>query len=147
MPDTAPPGRPEACVQVLTAEVRVLVVGSRQVTLSVYRQLDTVAFDDIEPFSRVSTRDALTYEIWVVGRGGDGALVRCWLPEPFAWPQAEDRSLSCRWEGEYLWLQKTPAEGVYVRRVLPHVREREAEAFATAQAWRNLPLIVLAGLR
>ena len=41
-------------VQVLTAEVRVLMVGSRQVTLSVYRQLDPVAASDIEPFGRVS---------------------------------------------------------------------------------------------
>jgi hypothetical protein len=32
----------EAKVEVLTAEVRVLMVGSRQVTLSVYSQLDEV---------------------------------------------------------------------------------------------------------
>lgn len=147
MPDRTPTGRHDARVQVLTAEVRVLMVGSRQVTLSVYSQLDTVAFDDIEPFGRVRSRDALTYEIWVVGRGGNGSLVRSWLPRPYAWPRDEGGSLSCRWEGECLWLQNTPTGGVYVRRFLPQAREREDEAFAAAQAWRDLPLIVLAGLR
>jgi hypothetical protein len=42
-----------ATVEVLTAEVRVLQVGSRQVTLSVYRQLDHVPAAEIEPFGRV----------------------------------------------------------------------------------------------
>lgn len=147
MPDMTPAGRYDARVQVLTAEVRVLMVGSRQVTLSVYSQPDTVAFDGIEPFGRVWSRAALTYETWVVGRGGNGTLVRSWLPKPYAWPRADDGSLFCRWEGDYLWLQDTPAGGVYVRRFLPQAREREDEAFAAAQAWRDLPLIVLAGLR
>lgn len=63
-------------VQVLTAEVRVLMVGSRQVTLSVYRQLDEVSEERIEPFGRV--RDTSTSgEVWVVGRDtSTGALVR-----------------------------------------------------------------------
>jgi hypothetical protein len=42
-----------ATVEVLTAEVRVLQVGSRQVTLSVFRQLDHVPPAEIEPFGRV----------------------------------------------------------------------------------------------
>jgi hypothetical protein len=47
-----------ARVDVLTAEVRALMVGSRQVTLSVYRQLDATAAEDCEPFGRVrDTRD------------------------------------------------------------------------------------------
>jgi hypothetical protein len=40
-------------VVALTAEVRALMVGSRQITLSVYRQLDTVASEHVEPFGRV----------------------------------------------------------------------------------------------
>ncbi len=42
-----------AHVEVLIAEVRVLMVGSRQVTLSVFRQLDHVRPGHIEPFGRV----------------------------------------------------------------------------------------------
>lgn len=49
----------EATVEVLTAEVRVLMVGSRQVTLSVYGQLDEVSPAQIRPFGRVAPRDAL----------------------------------------------------------------------------------------
>lgn len=62
-----------ATVEVLTAEVRVLQVGRRQITQSVYRQLDRVDPDDIEPFGRVNAeRDVLG----VVGRHRHtGALV------------------------------------------------------------------------
>jgi hypothetical protein len=65
-------------VQVLTAEVRVLMVGSRQVTLSVYRQLDLVDADQIEPFGRVSDSrdDAHHRNVYVIGRSPDGTLVR-----------------------------------------------------------------------
>lgn len=45
----------QATVEVLTAEVRVLMVGSRQVTLSVARQLDEVEPDEITPFGRIQT--------------------------------------------------------------------------------------------
>jgi hypothetical protein len=45
-----------ATVEVLTAEVRTLHVGSRQVTLSVYRQLDWVPADEIEPWGRVQDK-------------------------------------------------------------------------------------------
>ena len=69
-----------ARVEVLTAEVRVLMVGSRQVTMSVYNQLDTVAVSEIEPFGRVAPRDAGYGEVYIVGastRDADrGTLVR-----------------------------------------------------------------------
>jgi hypothetical protein len=69
-----------ARVEVLTAEVRVLMVGSRQVTLSVYGQLDQVQPGEIEPFGRVQPRDAEQGYTYVVGasvRVADGgALVR-----------------------------------------------------------------------
>jgi hypothetical protein len=66
-----------AKVEVLTAEVRVLMVGSRQVTLSVYRQLDYVPPDRIEPFGRVrDSHDTHTgSSVFVVGRDADGTLV------------------------------------------------------------------------
>lgn len=49
----------DAHVQVLTAEVRTLVVGSRQVTMSVYCQLDEVRYCHIERFGGVAPRNAL----------------------------------------------------------------------------------------
>ena len=38
-----------ATVQTLTAEVRVLMVGNRQITLSVVKQLDRVRYEELEP--------------------------------------------------------------------------------------------------
>jgi hypothetical protein len=70
-----------ALVTTLTAEVRVLMVGNRQVTLSVHRQLDWVKDDEIEPFGRV--HDKSQSDLWgsgyvfVVGRDvSTGALVK-----------------------------------------------------------------------
>jgi hypothetical protein len=48
-------------VEVLTAEVRVLMVGSRQITLSVARQLDRVHLLDVEPFGRVRLNQGTDY--------------------------------------------------------------------------------------
>ena len=73
-----------ATVELLTAEVRVLKVGSRQVTLSVYRQLDWVKHDYIEPFGRVSDSQDQHRDnkhdmrnIYIIGKSKeDGTLVR-----------------------------------------------------------------------
>jgi hypothetical protein len=46
-----------ATVETLTAEVRVLMVGSRQVTLSVAKQLDMVSLSRLTPFGRVKVPD------------------------------------------------------------------------------------------
>jgi hypothetical protein len=71
----------DARVQVLAAEVRTLVVGSRQVTMSVYNQLDCVPHSEVKPFGRVNPKDADRSEIWVVGRHKTGgALVRARTP-------------------------------------------------------------------
>lgn len=65
-----------ATVEVLTAEVRTLVVGNRQITQSVYRQLDAVEPEHIQPFGRVHEAKALG-QLHVVGRSRlDGTLVR-----------------------------------------------------------------------
>ena len=64
-----------ATVEVLTAEVRVLMVGSRQVTLSVFRQLDYCSPQEIEPFGRVNDASADDDYLRVVGRDDDGVLV------------------------------------------------------------------------
>jgi hypothetical protein len=76
MTTTAPQS---ARVDVLTAEVRVLQVGSRQVTLSVYRQLDKQQDTDrFEAFGRVRDDKNGPYGlIQLVGRDTQtGALVR-----------------------------------------------------------------------
>lgn len=70
-----------ATVETLTAEVRVLMVGSRQVTLSVYRQLDRHPSDQVRPFGRVSDKqDESRYgcrNVFVVGCDvTTGVLVR-----------------------------------------------------------------------
>lgn len=116
-----------ATVETLTAEVLVLMVGNRQVTLSVYRQLDSVPktaseIEHFEAFGRVRTGKTLTIEdhygfkdkfypeLELVGRDTrSGSLVRLAVYE--------------------FDLQRSDL-------VLQRVRE-----------WRKLPLIVLAGLR
>ena len=70
-----------ATVETLTAEVRVLMVGRRQVTMSVFRQLDTVDWQEwktLELFGRVrETRKDEKKFLHVVGRVKDtGVLVR-----------------------------------------------------------------------
>lgn len=68
-----------ATVETLTAEVRTLVVGKRQVTLSVYRQLDSAPLEEVEPFGRVRDDKDTGYAKGghVVGRHHQtGALVR-----------------------------------------------------------------------
>lgn len=83
-----------ARVDVLTAEVRTLMVGSRQVTLSVYRQLDEVDEGDIEPFGRVHDGKGIPLHVSLVGRHpGTGALVRAVHAPPSSsheWSQPDD---------------------------------------------------------
>ena len=72
-----------ATIEILTAEVRTLQVGSRQITLSVYRQLDDATPDNCDPFGRVRDREHEPNRVYVVGRDIDtGALVRSWRPLP-----------------------------------------------------------------
>lgn len=74
-----------ASVEVLTAEVRTLMVGSRQVTLSVYRQLDEVKFTEMDPFGRVrgtSTGDKRNWIEVVGARKSDHSLCRASIYGP-----------------------------------------------------------------
>ena len=109
----------EATVEVLTAEVRTLMVGARQITLSVYRQLDEVAMRDVEVFGRVNVPPGL------VGRDRrTGALVSCHF-EGASFPRRSDYPLGA--EAEY--------------------QAHRAQYDADKAAHDALPLIVLAGLR
>lgn len=57
-----------ATVELLTAEVRVLFVGSRQVTLSVARQLDRISLSRLEVFGRVKLGTDTFDRATVIGR-------------------------------------------------------------------------------
>lgn len=75
-------------VEPLVAEVRVLVVGKRQVTGGMYKQLDYVTPDLIEPFGRVrsSVYAMPNAHFEVVGRHCETAyLVRSDAPVDPSW--------------------------------------------------------------
>jgi hypothetical protein len=66
-----------ATVETLTAEVRVLMVGSRQITLSVAKQLDTCPFFEMQPMGRIRMADG----VCLIGkRLSDGTLVTASIP-------------------------------------------------------------------
>lgn len=117
----------EATVEVLTAEVRVLMVGSRQVTLSVYKQLDVATLGrNFEIFGRVRARrfggvTGFAQDVIEVVGARDGTLCASWL---------------CRSDGRTVTGYNDPGGR------LNHD--------AGEQVWDQLeeyPLIVLAGLR
>jgi hypothetical protein len=69
-----------ATIETLTASVRVLMIGNRQITMSIFKQLDEVRGPyDLEPFGRIGYR-AEYGGTWIVGRSlrerDRGALVR-----------------------------------------------------------------------
>jgi hypothetical protein len=75
-----------ATVETLTAEVHVLQVGNRQITLCVVKQLDRVRYVELEPMGRVRSGrkeepGAGECHLEVVGRSyTDGALVFAFAP-------------------------------------------------------------------
>jgi hypothetical protein len=138
----------DPAVEVLTAEIRVLQVGSKPVTLSAARQLDSVDGSAIKPFGRVridpKPADGL---IEVIG-SVNGILARSSAAaRKVECPGYASSSLSSRGYGRPLvvcarhrhtsptdaaglhnWTEYTPSQEIY-------------------EAWLALPLIVLAGLR
>lgn len=126
-------------IDVLTAEVRVLMVGSRQVTLSVARQLDVVSPSAIKPFGRIRMiRDAPTGYIQVIGSDIDDNLVSSWIREQERFcsrssPSCRDRRESHDSHEYHVYEQ--PPEGFCYYNSLEYFQ------------WKSLPLIVLAGLK
>lgn len=113
-------------VQTLTAEVRVLMVGNRQVTLSVARQLDEFdleieAPENFEPFGRVRT----------------GLKT---LQMDSEW---RDTMITPQWE----WIGRHAQSGALVRVALGSMGDVHAEDIPLVRSWIDLPLIVLAGLK
>ncbi|MET7399172.1 hypothetical protein ABZS66_37390 [Dactylosporangium sp. NPDC005572] len=131
-----------ATVETLTAEVRVLMVGSRQITAGVYAQLDVVAPDLIEPLGRVSPRDARAGWVHIVGRHtGDGTLVAAATPaveEAIRFKLLGEIKLAL--PGQYQYLEREQR----MREWGPAETKRLADL---ADQWSALPLIILAGLR
>ncbi len=138
----------DPAVEVLTSEIRVHQVGSKPVTLSAARQLDSVDGSALKPFGRVridpKPADGL---IEVIG-SVNGILARSSAAaRKVECPGYASSSLSSRGYGRPLvvcarhrhtsptdaaglhnWTEYTPSQEIY-------------------EAWLALPLIVLAGLR
>jgi hypothetical protein len=92
-------------VNTLTAEVRVLMVGSRQVTLSVYGQLDYIPDTRITPMGRVAPKDARQDWVYIVGKDNEtGALARSSLPsftpEIKTWVASRSQASHWRYEAD-----------------------------------------------
>lgn len=104
-------------VELLTAEVRTLMFGARQVTMSIYHQLDWVEPAEIEPFGRVHSKALKIPAVEVVG-SRDGVLVRSYLRKDH-----------------------------YPRGAQPGYRMSVGPTHALREQWMMLPLIILAGLR
>jgi hypothetical protein len=115
-----------ATVETLTAEVRTLMVGSRQVTLSVAKQLDWVPVHEMEPFGRVRVTAGSTWAELIGRHRTTGALVCANNSPPPAPGQFHE------------WASRAE----YDEAVAAYPSEREAWEARCA-----LPLIVLAGLR
>jgi hypothetical protein len=124
-----------SAVEILTAEVRQLTVGNRQVTLSMFRQLDNVDSDHCEPFGRVHDSQAPAVGgdhgshlpvVHVVGRSVDtGVLVHAHRFKP---------------------KHPAPWGGLPPRQSADELTRYERD-LARYRDWAALPLIVLAGLR
>jgi hypothetical protein len=126
-----------ATVATLTAQVRVLMVGSRQVTMSVYGQLDYVEPACINPFGRVKPKDAAWWRIYVVGQDqGTCTLVRS--------STLSEAALADLREGKRIRDRQYQVS-------VPEwdsATEKDRDRFAqVAEQWSALPLIILAGLR
>jgi hypothetical protein len=149
MPDDAPgDGQHDAHVQVLTAEVRTLVVGSRQVTFSVTKQLDEVAPEDIKPFGRIRTGTrrpfGATDLIEVIGSSVyDGTLVRAKELCERYWCTGLNDSGRRVINGREAEIARCSEHQSTAPRS-SHFWEFTPEIWGE---WEQLPLIVLAGLR
>jgi hypothetical protein len=167
----------EATVEVLTAEVRVLQVGRRQVTLSVVRQLDWADPADVVPFGRVRTGENLPGRPRAIDSSGSsqvksptaveiigstsGVLVRsvswravltCTSGGASACPEA--RAIDAEFRRHMVrGMPPSPMTPEY-ERLLNGSAAHEVHDWVrydpdqqTYEKWEALPLIVLAGLR
>lgn len=133
-----------AMVEVLTAQVRVLMVGSRQVTLSVFRQLDEVDFEEVIPFGRVRDRNSDSYRDIIGIHIKDGSLVRAPLQRP-VYETSYTRTQYLKNINTLHWLSSTAQkEG---KEQQEEYREDLVRWDSQAARFSKLPLIILAGLK
>jgi hypothetical protein len=133
-------------VEELTAKIHVLQVGSKPVTLSAARQLDSVDATAIKPFGRVRIDPKPAAGLIEVIGSVDGILARS---------SARARKVECPG-------YSNPSPRGYGPPVLTCARHRNTSPSASAdhhnwteytpsqkiyEAWLALPLIILAGLR
>lgn len=137
----------EPSVESLTAEVRILQVGSKPVTLSAARQLDSVHASEIRPFGRVRIDPKPAEGLIEVIGSVNGVLARSsassrqvecpgYNTRPYhnyGLPQVVCRRHRATSAADgagkrHEWTEYTPSQELY-------------------EAWMALPLIVLAGLR
>ena len=144
-----------AIIEVLTAEVRVLMVGSRQVTLSVFRQLDIKPYDEVAPMGRVNDKDGGK---WIVGSDDQGNLVRAeFFWEYPTWTRDDEKELSeTKRQVETIPRGDVASEAYLLekrnkfdrlleeKRNIPIWQQEVKEALALFKA---LPLVIMAGLR
>lgn len=81
-----------ATVETLTAEVRVLKMGTRQVTKAVARQLDRISDSHLEPFGRLGfDPKGIGMRNWLIGRSKiDGTLCVAFYFDPVSAWEKED---------------------------------------------------------
>jgi hypothetical protein len=131
-----------ATVQTLTAEVRTLTVGSKQVTLSIFKQLDYVTPWRINAFGRVNAGgkyDGEPVELELVGSDDDGCLVSSHIMSRTQIIDPVNRHI--------LYLPGRYANTPKTESIKRRYRELEPEWTAMLSRFYALPLIVLAGLK
>jgi hypothetical protein len=138
----------EPLVESLTAEIRVLQVGSKPVTLSAARQLDLVNASEIKPFGRVRIDpkpvDGLIEVIGSVSgilarSSASSREVECpgYMTKTYSRSYGHPQAVCSRHRNT------SPASGVGQR----HSWTEYAPSQELYEVWLALPLIVLAGLR
>lgn len=142
-----------ATVETLTAEVRVLMVANRQITLSVARQLDRIDWpwgdpplSEFTPFGRVRTGSRVTATRRLNGR-------------PLVVDSSRHDCVDGQWTEDFQTdafvevigrLESDHSLALLVAAYFDPTRDGHewAEEWATIREWHStLPLIVLAGLR
>lgn len=113
-------------VETMTAEVRVITIGAKRLTLSMYRQLDCRRFDTITVFGRVhagvKVDDPWGYPevpaLELIGRDNRGNLVRSFVysldlpPRRYRAPEdstpADREAARLKWDALVLELRRLP---------------------------------------
>jgi hypothetical protein len=156
-------GSATATVETLTGEVRVLMVGSRQVTLSVARQLDSFEYEDDEslnftPFGRIRT--GAKGEKYVQCQRGDRGAE--WFPLPTCRRRTDtgschhqmrmvnnsylcgtfERIELCEYDVQWIGRHEPTGNLIVINAFTDEIKGDEQFI-----DWKELPLVVLAGLR